>query len=116
MSNLFSVPGLEITADDELVVTRIVATNIDPSSIGLDQPVGTLAISTDGNSYVKFGVGLTDWTRNLNTLDTVTSDVPFFKVQLGQTKTIPEDIENGVHFRLTNSGRIFNSGRIVIRC
>lgn len=109
---LTSIPGLELTENDETVITRIVATDIDPSVVGLDQPVGTLAISTNGTSYLKFDSANTDWKFHVDS----NNFVPFFKVNTDQLKIVLNNIENGVHFRLTNQGKIVNNGRILVRC
>lgn len=61
MSNRFSVPGIEITANDELTISNIVATNVNPITTGLDYPVGTYALNINGSIYFKYGAGNFDW-------------------------------------------------------
>lgn len=69
MSNRFSVPGLEVTANDEQVISNIVATSVNPIVDGLDFPIGTLALSSNGNTYYKWGAGNLNWNIHLTNIN-----------------------------------------------
>lgn len=43
------------------------------------------------------------------------NEIPFYLIESGEEKVIPKNLENGVHFRFTNSGILTNLGRLVIQ-
>ena len=59
---LSSFEGIELTSNDESIVTNFITTDSDPSTGGgLSAPVGSLALSTTGRGYFKHNTGNTDW-------------------------------------------------------
>lgn len=58
---LSSFEGIELTFNDESVVTNVITTDSNPASIGLSAPVGSLALSTTGRGYYKHNTLDTDW-------------------------------------------------------
>lgn len=58
-----SFQGIELTSNDENTIVRVVATDQDPRLSGLGAPKGSMALSTTGDSFLKFGTGDTDWLK-----------------------------------------------------
>ena len=58
-TNALSLFDQDIGQTEEILIVPFVG---DPSVIGFDAPVGSLAIRTDGKTHQKSGAGITDWT------------------------------------------------------
>jgi hypothetical protein len=58
---LSSFEGVELTTNDESVITHLITTDTNPASAGLSAPVGSLALSTNGKTYYKHNTADTDW-------------------------------------------------------
>ncbi|MDX1421516.1 MAG: hypothetical protein R3322_00160 [Kiloniellales bacterium] len=54
-----------IKSDEYELSTGVIITSgsIDPSSTGLDLPIGSLFLRDDGSLYSKTGAATTDWTQ-----------------------------------------------------
>jgi hypothetical protein len=102
---LSSFDGIELTSNDELVVTNIVTTDSNPASVGLDAPVGSLALSTNGRGYYKHNTANTDWV-------TVITQLPN---ELASILPLKSSLSTSDRILLEDSGNSFSKGYSTIQ-
>ena len=108
---LVSFDGIELTSNDESVVTNLVTAGFDPSVGGKSAPIGSLLLENNGQIWQKIGALDTDWAQFISTtvsqLDDL-ADVSLSGIQDGNAliyNTTTSQWEN-TPLQVSGSGRI----------
>lgn len=108
---LSSFEGIELTADDEAVITNVLTIASNPAIAGLAAPIGSLALSTttNGRAYYKHGANNIDWVTVFTQLPNEFGSLLGQKVTLSlNDRVIIEDSEDSLNKKYTTIQEIAN--------